>query len=181
MEDDVNQSIAIQCPQCRTSLRLQKEFFAGRDKIRVRCTKCSTVFEVRAPVDPPIERSGRQAAHLAEATVASRAGGSLPAGKIVSLVVTAGPLRGKVFRLTKPRVVLGRSEADILIDDTQVSRAHCALEIHGAVAFLLDLGSSNGTFVRDEKIKSCELEHLSDFRIGANTLMFTVTDEDSRD
>ncbi len=40
-----------------------------------------------------------------------------------------------------------------------------------------DLGSANGTFVDEQKIQTCKLEHLSEFRIGATTLMFTVTDK----
>lgn len=96
---------------------------------------------------------------------------------MVALSVTQGPLKGKIFHVTKPRVVLGRSEADILVNDPEVSRKHCALEVRGSTVLLVDLGSVNGTFVDDRKVETCELEHLGEFRIGATTLMFTVTDE----
>ncbi|MBI3896089.1 MAG: FHA domain-containing protein [Acidobacteria bacterium] len=41
----------------------------------------------------------------------------------------------------------------------------------------LDLNSANGTFVGEEKITHCELGHMSEFRVGSTTLMFTVTDK----
>jgi pSer/pThr/pTyr-binding forkhead associated (FHA) protein len=59
-----------------------------------------------------------------------------------------------------------------------VSRRHCAVEIHGNTALLIDLGSTNGTFVEDKKIDTAELEHLSEFRIGSSTVLFSVTDEE---
>lgn len=99
----------------------------------------------------------------------------LPEGKAVSLVVTQGPLKGTVFPVSKPRIVFGRSGTDIVLNDPEVSRQHCAIEIHGATGLLVDLGSSNGTFVNNERVKSQELEHLSEFRVGGNTFMLTIT------
>jgi len=46
---------------------------------------------------------------------------------------------------------------------------------HEAGWRLRDLGSTNGIFVGNEQVKTALLEHLSEFRIGATTLMFTVT------
>src|SRR5438309_5934747 len=100
----------------------------------------------------------------------------LPAEQTVALAVIEGPARGQVFRLSKARTILGRSGADVVLRDPEVSRKHCAIEVHGSTATLSDLGTTNGTFVSAKRIQSCELEHLSKFRIGATTLLFTVTD-----
>lgn len=70
---------------------------------------------------------------------------------------------------------MGRSGADIVLYDPEVSRKHCAIEVHGSTATLIDLGTTNGTFVSKKSIDRFQLEHLSKFRIGATTLMFTVT------
>ena len=49
------------------------------------------------------------------------------------------------------RITLGRSrEADVTIDDPSISRIHAALHIGDTVDFV-DLGSSNGSWVRGEK------------------------------
>jgi S-DNA-T family DNA segregation ATPase FtsK/SpoIIIE len=98
----------------------------------------------------------------------------MPQRRRVSLLVISGPLKGKSFPIEKPQVLLGRSGADIVVPDALVSRSHCVLEVHGKRALLVDLDSANGSFVDERKIASCELEHLSEFRIGNTTLMFAV-------
>jgi pSer/pThr/pTyr-binding forkhead associated (FHA) protein len=97
----------------------------------------------------------------------------------VALAVIEGPARGQVFRLTKARNVLGRSGADIVLYDPEVSRKHCMIEVRGSTATLIDLGTTNGTFVAGKSITTCQLEHLSKFRIGVTSLLFTVTDNKS--
>ena len=49
----------------------------------------------------------------------------LPTGKAIALSVIAGPSRGLVYPIEKPRVVLGRADADIVIfhPDTVIDRA----------------------------------------------------------
>jgi len=98
--------------------------------------------------------------------------------KVISLVVLDGPLKGQVFPLTKPKVLLGRSEADIVLDDSEVSRKHCAIEVHGTSAVLADLGSTNGTFVDDEQIETHQLQHMSEFRLGSTVVMFSARAKD---
>jgi len=95
----------------------------------------------------------------------------LPQDKIISLTATEGPLKGKAFSIMKPRVSLGRSPAnDVVVDDPDVSRVHCVVEIRGAAGVLVDLNSSNGTYVDEKKVQTFQLEHLSEFRIGKTTL-----------
>ncbi|MEE8201759.1 MAG: FHA domain-containing protein, partial [Candidatus Acidoferrales bacterium] len=67
---------------------------------------------------------------------------------------------------------------DIVVEDPEISRKHCALEVHGNSALLVDLGSTNGTFIEGQRIETHELEHLAEFRIGATTLMFTVSQKE---
>jgi predicted Zn finger-like uncharacterized protein len=167
----------VQCPQCQARYRLEEKQFAGRSEVQVHCTKCQKQFVAKAPAGAPAGAKSVPEA-IPEATVLSKKEGLLPEGKTVGLSVTAGPLAGKIFRVTKPRVVVGRSSADIVVDDPEVSRKHCALEVHGSIAVLVDLGSANGTFVDGKRIETCQLEHLSEFQIGATTLMLTVTNKE---
>jgi len=99
----------------------------------------------------------------------------LPNDKSASLLVTEGLLKGKIFPIKQPQMLIGRSGADVVIVDPQVSRNHCVLEIHNSNGLLVDLDSANGTFVDDKKVATCELGHLSEFRIGSTTLMFVLT------
>ena len=108
-------------------------------------------------------------------TVRMREEPELPRYRRVSLLVTDGALKGMSFPVQKPRIVIGRTTGDIAIEDSKISRMHCVIEVHGLSALLVDLDSGNGTFVNGKKIVSCELDHMSEFRIGKTTVMFVVS------
>ena len=166
--------MTLQCPQCQTKYRMEEKQFAGRSEVKVRCTKCGTSFAAKRGAG-----AGETPSSIPEATVVSERGGELglPADKNVALSVIRGPLKGKVFHISKPRVVLGRADADIVVDDPEISRKHCALEVQGIIARLIDLGSRNGTFVNEKRVEMSELQNLSEFHIGRNTFLFTITDK----
>ena len=56
--------------------------------------------------------------------------------------------------VTKERFVLGRSksQADLVLDDANVSRQHAAIERVGDAWFLADLGSTNGCYVDGQRV-----------------------------
>jgi hypothetical protein len=56
--------------------------------------------------------------------------------------------------VTKDRFVLGRSktQADLVLDDANVSRQHAAIERVGDTWFLADLGSTNGCYVDGQRV-----------------------------
>jgi predicted Zn finger-like uncharacterized protein len=169
----------IECPQCKAKYRLDPNQFAGKGQLQVRCTRCQQTFPVHAP--PPGAAPAQPSTAplgVQEATLVSQAGTglSLPPGKRLSLSINSGKDKGKVYQVTKPRMVLGRSGTDIVVDDSEVSRQHCALEVHGARVLVVDLGSTNGTFVGGQRIEASEIEHLGEFRIGGTTFMLTVFD-----
>jgi predicted component of type VI protein secretion system len=59
---------------------------------------------------------------------------------------------GRTIDLTG-EVVLGRENVDVIIDDPEISRRHLVLRpLVGAIE-IEDLGSSNGTYVDDERIE----------------------------
>ena len=66
------------------------------------------------------------------------------------LVVLLGDgITGGAFPLLATTVTLGRSRGDInFIDDGYVSGLHARLEVRDGRVFLIDLGSSNGTFIK---------------------------------
>jgi predicted Zn finger-like uncharacterized protein len=100
----------------------------------------------------------------------------LPKDKRFSLAVIQGAATGQIYSITKTRTTMGRSGADINLDDPEASRQHAALEILGETAILRDLGSTNGTFVDIDRIDQHQLNNQMEFRIGSHVLMFIVTE-----
>jgi predicted Zn finger-like uncharacterized protein len=100
----------------------------------------------------------------------------LPKDKRFSLAVIQGAATGQIYQNTKTRTTMGRSGADINLDDPEASRQHAMLEVIGDHAIVRDLGSTNGTFVDLERIEQQVLNNHMEFRIGSHVLMFIVTD-----
>ncbi|MER5453224.1 FHA domain-containing protein [Micromonospora sp. NPDC002389] len=90
------------------------------------------------------------------------------------LTVAAGPMRGLGFRLRRQPQVIGRDPAvDIVVHDPHLSRRHAEIWLAGEGVSLVDLGSTNGTWVNERRIT--ELTRLSDgdvIRIGRTDLRF---------
>lgn len=117
----------------------------------------------------------KRAAPLSPGRRTAAADLKMPTDSKMSLAVIAGPESGRIFPLEKPRVVIGRQDADVSVEDPEVSRQHAAIEISGDDVVLVDLGSTNGTFVGEERIQDFALENQSEFTVGGSTLMLIVT------
>jgi hypothetical protein len=61
---------------------------------------------------------------------------------------------GRPLDVTKERFILGRSkaQADLVLDDPNVSRQHAAIEQVGDAWFLADLGSTNGCYIGGQRV-----------------------------
>jgi pSer/pThr/pTyr-binding forkhead associated (FHA) protein len=87
-------------------------------------------------------------------------------------VTTAGICRD-VLHLYRPEVVIGRESGDIVFsDDEFMSRAHTALRNDAGRAYLVDLNSSNGTYLRIRKER--KLSPGDFLRMGDQLLRFTL-------
>ena len=100
----------------------------------------------------------------------------LPKDKRFSLAVIQGAATGQIFPVQKTRTIIGRSGADINLDDPEASRQHAALEIVGDIAVLRDLGSTNGTWIDLDRVEQQQISNQQEFRIGSHVLMFIVTE-----
>ncbi|WP_028051130.1 FHA domain-containing protein [Cellulomonas sp. URHD0024] len=69
------------------------------------------------------------------------------------LVVTEGPLRGTIIPLGSSAVLLGRAPScTLVLDDDYSSSRHARIYPQGGQWFVEDLGSTNGTFVADQRV-----------------------------
>jgi hypothetical protein len=179
------------CSHCGTLHALNDAQTSGHPRVQFRCTRCGKNTVVKTPgadstqvilplADFARTGGGAVVAPSRESGAASLRGPDaqgffLPANKVISLSIIAGPARGQALSLEKPVVVLGRSDADFIVNDPNISRHHCAVEVRGEVVRLRDLDSTNGTFIGIERIRAADLRHLSEFRMGLSVILLTIT------
>jgi predicted Zn finger-like uncharacterized protein len=231
--------VIIQCTSCQARYHYDESRFGGAAVKKIKCTKCTVVFEIRNPAVPalPAALPGRSAAGPSPEEFAldetaltegrkrkspagipgaparvpvpagaaasgmpasaegtgpigmSEAAGTtdrvpitganrhatrplrLPADQRLSLACISGPDSGRIFEIEKPRVVIGRANADIVVADIQCSRQHAAVEVMDERVFVVDLNSTNGTYVNDQRVSRSELDNRMEFEIGTTTLM----------
>ena len=81
---------------------------------------------------------------------------------------------GTRHEIAKRRVVIGRSkDADIRVDDPNVSRRHAEVQQEGATWWLVDLDSTNGVEVQGRRVKRLKLEDGTRFTIGSTEIAFS--------
>jgi pSer/pThr/pTyr-binding forkhead associated (FHA) protein len=88
------------------------------------------------------------------------------------LVVTEGPLRGTIIPLGTSAVLLGRAPScTLVLDDDYSSSRHARIYPQGGQWFVEDLGSTNGTFVADQRVEApTPLPTGTPVRVGQSVL-----------
>jgi DNA-binding winged helix-turn-helix (wHTH) protein len=85
-------------------------------------------------------------------------------------------LDGRRLPLQPGENILGRDDEGIRIESPTVSRRHARISISGPEAVLDDLGSKNGTFIRDEPVSTgVRLEDGDEIRTGSVVFRFRMT------
>lgn len=92
-----------------------------------------------------------------------------------SLFVIQGRDRGHRFELENPNSGIGRDIAnEIRLQDTEVSRRHAEIRQTDDGCELVDLGSSNGTYVNGQRADRCLLSSGDQLQLGRSLLLFTA-------
>jgi predicted Zn finger-like uncharacterized protein len=193
----------IECTSCHARYQYNEDRFERKPSKKIKCAKCSTVFEIHNPAfaeKPAAPEPAPDRPYAGDMTFARRddpkapametepsiekreaskaSAPQMPQGKRLSLAIINGPDAGTVHRIEKPRVTIGRTGSDIPLNDSEISRAHAAVEIRDTAFFVEDLKSTNGTLVDGQKITGpTELQNHSEFQVGGSTLMLIVTED----
>jgi len=89
------------------------------------------------------------------------------------IVVSASGSVVQELTMQKPRLLIGRSEHnDIEIGSRFISRHHALLVRHGNSTFLMDLNSTNGTFVNAKRVSNHVLLHDDVITVGHHKIKF---------
>jgi len=183
----------VKCPKCKTIIEifnplaqpnpkrsypeidpLEETHQTGKSRLPTRPSlKTQPMEEEDAPKTAQVDR---------EAAIAQAMAG--PGDEYVkmsenhrfSLAVIQGFNAGEIYSINKPKMLIGRSDADIIVKDLEASRQHARLDVLGDRVILRDLNSTNGTFVNEQRISTVNLENQQEFRIGTTIFMLIITD-----
>ncbi len=84
---------------------------------------------------------------------------------------------GQLIGIDDDRVLIGRDEScNLVLDDDSVSRRHALLERTADGFLVTDLGSTNGTYVNDSRVASCQVASGDRLRFGNQIFKLLTTD-----
>jgi len=96
------------------------------------------------------------------------------------VVVIEGPDRGKRARVTEEGLRVGSGEgAKLRLTDATISRLHCELTLHTGGLRLVDLGSTNGTFVAGARVRDADVGAGATITLGTTTLRLDATAQEA--
>lgn len=99
----------------------------------------------------------------------------IPANLRATLTVEAGPGKGRETRIAQSNTVVGRSETcDLHIEDDALSRRHFEIRYRQLEFRIVDLESSNGTYLNGAEVSEYALRNGDRIQAGASAFSFRV-------
>ncbi|MFN8015092.1 MAG: FHA domain-containing protein [Acidimicrobiia bacterium] len=90
------------------------------------------------------------------------------------LEMVRGPMIGERIFLKDGTTTFGRSpECNVFLDDITVSRNHCEFTLENGHVKVVDLGSTNGTYVSSNAVDKSDLEAGDTIQIGRYVFLLT--------
>jgi pSer/pThr/pTyr-binding forkhead associated (FHA) protein len=108
---------------------------------------------------------------------APQSSGAVPAPRAVLAVVHASGEgeAGRRYPVGEEDVTLGREEGNtVVVASDQASRRHARIFVSGGNHVLVDLESTNGTFLNSKPTKEQTLRHGDVIRIGTSVYKYVV-------
>ncbi|UQX88628.1 FHA domain-containing protein [Jatrophihabitans telluris] len=109
--------------------------------------------ELRASGAPRVQSVGKPRRSKRNASSDGRAAVAKPRGGLSQLVVVEGSLAGTRVALTGKPIFIGRAnDSTLVLTDDYASTRHARISESSGTWYLEDLGSTNGTFVGQQKV-----------------------------
>ena len=90
------------------------------------------------------------------------------------LELVGGEQMGRRVVLNKPQLTIGRMKADLMLADVKISRQHATIDLTDQGYRLTDLGSSNGSFINGQPVKTQLLNPGDIIRVGGTLIKILV-------
>jgi pSer/pThr/pTyr-binding forkhead associated (FHA) protein len=125
------------------------------------------------PPNVPVTGSSAPTPIVPPRSIATPASSDRPVLATVE-VTSTGVLHGRRFELRVPLAHVGRgAHNDVVLPDESVSDAHAKLQKREAGWFVVDMGSTNGTYVAGRRVETEQrLEGAPDLRFGGVKVVF---------
>jgi diguanylate cyclase (GGDEF)-like protein len=97
------------------------------------------------------------------------------------LVIISGDDIGRRYELGAQEVSIGRADTcTICVNTDQVSRKHATIQCILGKYYLVDMRSTNGTFVNEQKVERAKLLDGDQIRVGKTVLKYTESHVEQR-
>ncbi|HEX2100428.1 MAG TPA: FHA domain-containing protein, partial [Candidatus Synoicihabitans sp.] len=129
------------------------------------------VFQQQAPAPADATRIG----NLSDVQAAAKSGGATEFVEWYGMLLcTSGPLEGQRVVIEGDGVYIGRdaSMAQLVINDSRVSKRHVRVMPRGGKVWAIDQGSTNGTFIGGKRITEVELKRGDTIVLADNAASF---------
>jgi hypothetical protein len=141
------------CTQCTTEL----------DKTWDSCPYCAQAAQSGAPA---------AAAPKAHKTQAFMVDGGSTRQLLGWLVPIDGPQRGELYTLSQQSTIGTEPTCQVVLTDQYMSTKHAEIKVEKGAWIVRDLGSTNGTYVNDQRISQRELVDGDFIRFGQSVTKF---------
>jgi pSer/pThr/pTyr-binding forkhead associated (FHA) protein len=98
-------------------------------------------------------------------------------------ILVDGSDEPQIYPINKPKMMLGSGETcDIVISSGNISRKHLMIVNEGDSFFVVDQGSTNGSFINEERLvpgRRTEFTSFFPVRLGDNVLITLLSDEEA--
>jgi len=139
-------------------------------KIKSSSQDSAPVKTMLFPVDAALKDDEKSAIERAMAGKAA----ALSPHHTIALIIVEGDQKGKRFIIEKPVLLIGRSQADIMLKDPEVSRRHCQISCYNDRVVLQDMSSANGTLLNQQVVRKAFLKDQDKIQVGGTIFQFEM-------
>jgi pSer/pThr/pTyr-binding forkhead associated (FHA) protein len=99
---------------------------------------------------------------------------------VLAKLTEIGTPNRKEIPITREEFLIGRGiDCDLRLGSSEVSRHHCLLRVRGDEATVIDLGSSNGTYLNGHRVRSqAVLQSGDELRVAAFRFALELDNQD---